>query len=78
MFAVRREYRGLPKGPAETAYAVQIFRDLLAEAVARKSTHRFLGLFVHEDNQRAITFYQRFGFVRIDNRKKYDRMVLAP
>jgi ribosomal protein S18 acetylase RimI-like enzyme len=77
MFAVRREYQGVPKGQGETAYAVQIFRDLLAEATAKKPTHPILGLFVHEENTRAIRFYERFGFVRVDNRRKYHRMVLA-
>ena len=53
----------------------QILMDLVAKATAHGT--RVLGLFVDEDNKRAIKFYELAGFMSLTSAaKKYRRMFL--
>jgi ribosomal protein S18 acetylase RimI-like enzyme len=75
-FGVQTRFQGEPAdGPRDRRFAYLIIRDLVAKAV-RHGT-RVLGLFVDEDNRRAIKFYENVGFMRLTRGgKKYLRMYL--
>jgi GNAT superfamily N-acetyltransferase len=60
--AVAKEYWGEPSGPKEDRYASQIIGDIAEEAKAQSGCEPILGLFVQENNTRAIRFYLRTGF----------------
>ncbi len=61
-------------------YAAQMMRDLLAEALNLEGRgHPILGLMVDYRNERAISFYERLGFVALDARdggRHYVRMIV--
>ncbi len=75
-FGVQARFQGEPAdGPRDDRFAYLIIRDLVAKAVHHGT--RVLGLFVDEDNQRAIKFYEHVGFMRLSTGgKKYLRMYL--
>ena len=59
--------------PAMRSFAYQILLDLVAKASGHGT--RVLGLFVDEDNKRAIKFYEHAGFLSLTSRgKRYRRM----
>ena len=75
-FGVQTRFQGEPKdAPRDARFAYQILRDLVAKAACQGT--RILGLFVDEDNKRAINFYEHVGFMTLTvGGKKYLRMYL--
>ncbi len=73
---LQTRFQGEPKeAPRDARYAYQILRDLVAKA-ARQGTG-VLGLFVDEENKRAIKFYEHVGFMSLTAAgKKHRRMYL--
>jgi GNAT superfamily N-acetyltransferase len=59
---VREEFWSQPPGPKGERFSAQILDDLVDEALRQRDRHPALGLFVHEDNHRAIAFYRNSGF----------------
>ena len=71
--AVQSGFQGCPKG--QTTFARLIMSDLAAKA--RKHGTDKIGLFVHEDNARAIRFYENIGFGRLTGEfRNHIRMLL--
>lgn len=63
-FGVQSRFQGEPKdAPRGQRFAFHIIGDLLARA-ARHGT-RIVGLFVDEDNKRAVSFYEHVGIVAV-------------
>ena len=60
--AIAKQFQGLPKGPREERYSVQIIDDLVAEALESRDAHPIVRLCVHAENQKAIALYQWYGF----------------
>jgi GNAT superfamily N-acetyltransferase len=75
---IRKEFQGKPPSPTprEERYAWRIFEDLLDKAISRKRDRRWLGLLVHQQNEKAIAFYRHFGFADYGARKDYKSMLL--
>jgi ribosomal protein S18 acetylase RimI-like enzyme len=75
-FGVQTRFQGEPKNsPRNARFAYQILMDLVAKAAAHGTS--VLGLFVDEDNTRAIKFYELAGFMSLTVAgKKYRRMFL--
>ena len=63
-YAVHGDFQKKPEGPRENHYSFQIFESLVAEAELRQDTHPILGLFVSQENQRAMQLYEDFGFTK--------------
>jgi len=63
MLAVAKEFQGKPGGRAgwRERYSGQILGDLIAKAVSLGNDT--LGLYVSEDNRKALSLYSAFGFV---------------
>lgn len=59
---VDKKYQGQPLGPKEGRYSAQILDDLVAEAEVDAKTHPVLGLYVDQNNKKAIRFYKEAGF----------------
>lgn len=71
MLGIDQRFHGRPPEP-EWRYSQQMMRHLIteaeqltAEAAANNQTIDTLILYVHEQNDRAIRFYERFGFALI-------------
>lgn len=73
MLGVASRFQGLPADP-QSRFAVRILSHLIAEArqriaeigaTGREPPPEWLLLLVHQDNLRAIRFYERCGFLRI-------------
>ncbi len=82
--AVERRFWGQPPGPPEERYASQILGDLVATAIQIRDERPVLVLYVHEQNARAVAFYQRAGFLELHKPYtdsatgwRYKRMALA-
>lgn len=73
---MQTRFQGEPSDASrEERFAYQIMRDLMAKAVSHGTN--ILGLFVDEDNTRAIKFYERIGFMALPTGgKRYLRMYL--
>ena len=81
MFGVRTQFRANHLGPPEQRFATQILRDLIAEAASCTDRDPLLGLYVHQDNQKAIRFYRRNGFLtfhteHVEGGQRYQGMIL--
>lgn len=55
--------------------AIQLCRELTAKSKNR-STLPLLSLFVHEDNEKAIRLYEKFGFAMEPKAKRGDHMLM--
>ncbi len=75
-FGVQTQFQGEPKkSPRSGRFAYQILMDFVGKAAAHETS--VLGLFVDEDNKRAIKFYELAGFMSLTSAgKKYRRMFL--
>ena len=77
-FGVVSEFHGMPKGTPETpsrTFASLMFSDLLLKATGYGRS--LCGLLVHKDNTRAKRFYEREGFVLVEEvRGTHDRMLM--
>jgi len=62
MVGIQSRFRGMPPGPKQERYAWQIMDDLQSEAKRHLERAPVLVLYVHPDNQRAIHFYEEYGF----------------
>ncbi|MEQ9009519.1 MAG: hypothetical protein RLP12_16685, partial [Ekhidna sp.] len=74
--AIKSEFQGHPVG-AERRYSHELFEDLLAKAQDKDPD--LLLLYVHKDNQKAISFYSTYKFSRLgdihyDNIKMFLRL----
>lgn len=69
---VQTVFHGKPEGPREGRFASQIMNHLKFEAAKRTDRLPLLGLFVHPQNERAIRFYQREGFLEYDEEFDFD------
>lgn len=63
---MQKRYWG--KGDEGGKFSDQVFSDLISEARARTDREPVLGLYVHPQNRRAITFYHRIGFEEVPER----------
>jgi hypothetical protein len=64
MLGLDKDYHGMPAGvPPEERYSTAILHDLIAKA--KKRTDRFpaIGLYVHPQNAKAKSVYERNGFM---------------
>lgn len=60
--AIDERFFGKPPGPPEERYSAQIMEHLVDEATALPGQPVVIGLFVHQENKRAIRFYEKYGF----------------
>jgi ribosomal protein S18 acetylase RimI-like enzyme len=75
MLGVHFDYQGLPDGPGDTRYSVQIVDHLLEEASRSQQVPRlYAGLSVHPENVKAIRLYQSFGFEWLTDQGGFSRM----
>lgn len=63
---VQTAFHGKPEGPPQRRFASQIVNHLKFEAASRTDRLPLLGLFVHPQNDKAIRFYRREGFLEYD------------
>ncbi len=78
---IQTPFQGKPADvPKSERYSRQVFCDLISIAIERRRAGtggRWLGLFVHPSNERAIHFYEVFGFEIIGVSKQgYVRMAV--
>ena len=74
-FGIHKNFHGKPTGVAQhERYSYQMMGHLIARA--RETGNEFVVLFVEAHNDRAKRFYENVGFVTIDERKGYLRMVM--
>ena len=60
--AIDQRFFGKPTGPPEERYSAQVMEHLIDEATGLPSQPVVMGLFVHQENKRAIRFYEKCGF----------------
>jgi len=53
----------MPKETGSKRYAMQIIDHLILETANHPERQRYLGLYVHPDNLKAIQLYREAGFV---------------
>lgn len=74
--AIRKEFQGGPSQVRkEDRYSRQIMDDLLSRSMERP--YAMIGLFVHENNLKAIRLYEQYGFEMLPSkvRKVFRQMV---
>lgn len=82
--AIHRDFQGKPGIPGVKQYSDQILDHLRFVAEGHTERTPLLGLMVHPENKRAIRWYEKAGFVRLDGDWKhpdtgvtYWRMILG-
>lgn len=64
---LQKAFHGEPKdAPPEERFAAQILDHLIYEATTKKDRDPLIGLMVDEENKRAIRFYEKAGFQRLE------------
>jgi GNAT superfamily N-acetyltransferase len=66
MLGLHRDFQGRKVGGEETArYSTVILRDIMSKASRRCGPKKAIGLYVHPDNGKAMTLYERNGFQKL-------------
>ena len=66
--ALGKGFRKVPKEPDSKRYSIQIIDHLISETRNHPERQRFLGLYVHPDNEKAIGLYREVGFIDFHHR----------